>query len=99
MVADNQHIVGSAEPLSSKQTEVRLRELEEWGVDLSLAWASLQQSPQERLDHTLNILAFTQALRHAWQTQGFYKLPVVTQADDQVAATSYLDELIMGGNG
>ena len=49
MSGEDRHILGSAEPLSPEQTEVRLRELEAWGVDLSLVWASLQQSPAQRL--------------------------------------------------
>jgi hypothetical protein len=31
MSVEDRHIVGSAEPLSPEQTEVRLRELEAWG--------------------------------------------------------------------
>ena len=69
MSVEDRHIVGSAEPLSPEQTEVRLRELEAWGVDLSLVWASLQQSPTERLDHMRCMLAFTQDLQRAWKEQ------------------------------
>ena len=75
MSVEDRHIVGSAEPLSPEQTEVRLRELEAWGVDLSLVWASLQQSPTERLDRMLGVLAFTQELQCAWQEKRFYTLP------------------------
>ena len=75
MSVEDRHIVGSAEPLSPEQTEVRLRELEAWGVDLSLVWASLQQSPTERLDHMLGVLAFSQELQRAWQEKRFYALP------------------------
>ena len=75
MSVEDHHIVGSAEPLSPEQTEVRLRELEAWGVDLSLVWASLQQSPTERLDHMLGVLAFSQELQRAWQEKRFYALP------------------------
>ena len=75
MSVEDRHIVGSAEPLSPEQTEVRLRELEAWGVDLSLVWASLQQSPTERLDHMLGVLAFSRELQRAWQEKRFYTLP------------------------
>ena len=75
MSVEDRHIMGSAEPLSPEQTEVRLRELEAWGVDLSLVWASLQQSPTERLNHMLGVLAFSQELQRAWQEKRFYALP------------------------
>jgi hypothetical protein len=75
MSVEDRHIVGSAEPLSPEQTEVRLRELEAWGVDLSLVWASLQQSPPQRLDRMLGVLAFSQELQRAWQEKRFYNLP------------------------
>ena len=89
MIADNQHIVGSAEPLSPEQTEVRLRELEEWGVDLSLTWASLQQSPQQRLDHMLGVLAFTQELRRAWRANGFYSIVLAADIQSMTANGGY----------
>jgi hypothetical protein len=69
MSGEDRHILGSAEPLSPEQTEVRLRELEAWGVDLSLVWASLQQSPTERLNYMLGMLAFTQEMQRAWKEQ------------------------------
>jgi hypothetical protein len=75
MSVEDRHIIGSAEPLSPEQTEARLRELEAWGVDLSLVWASLQQSPTERLAHMLGVLAFSQELQRAWQEKRFYTLP------------------------
>ena len=75
MSGEDRHILGSAEPLSPEQTEVRLRELEAWGVDLSLVWASLQQSPAQRLACMLGVLAFTQELQRAWQEKRFYTLP------------------------
>jgi hypothetical protein len=75
MSVEGRHIVGSAEPLSPQETEARLRELEAWGVDLSLVWASLQQSPTERLEHMLGVLAFSQELQCAWQEKRFYTLP------------------------
>jgi hypothetical protein len=42
-------IVGSAEPLTRGQTLARLRELEAWGVDLSLVRANLQRTPEQRI--------------------------------------------------
>lgn len=68
-MADVNHIVGSAEPLTPEETEVRLRELEEWGVDLSLVWASLQKRPEERLEHMLGVLRFSQQFQRAWREQ------------------------------
>lgn len=41
----------------------RLRELEEWGVDLSLIDSSLARSPRERLDVMQDRLALIDALR------------------------------------
>lgn len=41
----------------------RLRELEEWGVDLSLIDSSLARSPRERLDIMQDRLALIDALR------------------------------------
>lgn len=76
MSVEDRHMVGSAEPLSPEQTSIRLRELEAWGVDLSLVYASLQESPAERLDHMLGVLAFTHDLREAWQRQYGSALPI-----------------------
>jgi hypothetical protein len=70
MSGEDRHILGSAEPLSPEQTEVRLRELEAWGIDLSLVWAGLQQSPTERLNHMLGMLAFTQEMQRVWSAYG-----------------------------
>jgi hypothetical protein len=69
MPVEDRHIMGSAEPLSPEQAEVRLRELEAWGVDLSLVRAGLQQSPTERRNHMLGMLAFTHGMRCAWKEQ------------------------------
>ena len=41
-------VPGSAEPLSPDETAERLRQLEAWGVDLSLIQASLERTPTER---------------------------------------------------
>ncbi|HWE64030.1 MAG TPA: hypothetical protein VHB98_20130 [Chloroflexota bacterium] len=42
-------MVGSAEPLNREQTVLRLRELEAWGVDLSLVRYNLQRTPEQRI--------------------------------------------------
>lgn len=69
MSVDESHIVGSAEPLTPEQTKARLRALEEWGVDPSLVWASLQQTPEQRLNHMLGVLALTRELQQAWRVR------------------------------
>jgi hypothetical protein len=81
MSLGEQHIVGSAEPLTPEQTRARLRELKEWGVDLSLVRESLQQTPQQRLDQILAVLALTLELKRAYQAQYGGGLPVQDQPD------------------
>ncbi len=49
MDMDEQHIVGSAEPLTPEQRAVRLQELKAWGIDLSLVQSNLRMTPTERL--------------------------------------------------
>jgi hypothetical protein len=87
MSVEDRPIVGSAEPLSPEQARMRLRELEAWGVDLSLVCASLQESPAERLDHMLGVLAFTHDLRRAWQRQYGTALPVAHPSQDEASQT------------
>lgn len=65
MESVEQHILGSAEPLTPVQREARLRELAEWGVDLSLSYAQLHKSPDERLDEWLAMYAFAQEATRA----------------------------------
>ncbi len=48
--ADGRRILGSAEPLTPEQRKVRLRELAEWGVDLSLSSVQIGKTPAERLE-------------------------------------------------
>jgi hypothetical protein len=52
--ADAVAVPGSAEPLSAEQTRIRLQELREWGVDLSLVQSSLSRTPTERLNDMLS---------------------------------------------
>jgi len=72
-------IVGSAEPLTPEQTEARIRELEEWGVDRSLTWANLQMTPTQRLVAMLRVLEFTNKLRRAWDEQRLVESTPITQ--------------------
>jgi hypothetical protein len=55
-MAENDHIVGSAEPLSPEETRKRLQEWAEWGVDLSLIENSLNHTPTERIQHMVGLL-------------------------------------------
>lgn len=67
MSVDNQHIVGSAERLSPAQRAARLRELQEWGVDLSLVGANLRLTPTQRIEEARSLLQFAEQMRHAWK--------------------------------
>lgn len=58
-------IVGSAEPLNREQTLVRLRELEAWGVDLSLIRANLQRTPEERIAQNEGMARLVRELQRA----------------------------------
>jgi hypothetical protein len=54
----------SAEPLPSREAIIaRLRELEAWGVDLSLVRASLDMTPTERLQQNEGIVKFARSVR------------------------------------
>ncbi len=63
---DDPHILGSAEPLSPEETEARLRELEAWGVDLTLVRAGLTRTPTERVVRMIELLDFVEALRQGY---------------------------------
>lgn len=63
---DDPHILGPAEPLSPDETEARLRELEAWGVDLTLARASLAWTPTEQVVRMIELLEFAEALRQGY---------------------------------
>ena len=67
MSVDGQQIMGSAEPLTPEQTKARLRELKEWGVDLSLVWANLELTPTQRIEAARSLLAFAEEMRRAWK--------------------------------
>ncbi len=60
-----QPIVGSAEPLNREQTLARLRELELWGVDLSLVRDNLRRTPTERIAQMYGVLKLATALQQA----------------------------------
>ena len=66
---NSQHIVGSAEPLTPEETRQRLRELEEWGVDLSLIRASLRRTPTERITRMIELLELVEELRRGYAAQ------------------------------
>ena len=66
---DAQHIVGSAEPLTPEETRIRLKELEAWGVDLSLISASLQRTPTERIEHMLGLLELIKELQLGYKNR------------------------------
>ena len=54
----------SADPLPTREAIIaRLRELEEWGVDLSLVRASLDMTPTERLQQNEGIVNFARSVR------------------------------------
>ena len=54
----------SGDPLPSREAILaRLRELEAWGVDLSLVRASLDLTPEQRFRQNASILRFARAAR------------------------------------
>jgi hypothetical protein len=61
-----QHIVGSAEPLSPEATQERLQELAAWGVDLSLVEASLRRTPTERAQRMVGLLRVIEELKRGY---------------------------------
>ncbi len=67
METDEQHIVGSAEPLTPEQRAVRLQELKAWGIDLSLVQRNLRLTPTERVREALNMLLFAEEMRRGMQ--------------------------------
>ena len=66
---DAQHIVGSAEPLTPEETHVRLKELEAWGVDLTLIRAGLQLTPTERIERMIGLLELTEELQRGYASK------------------------------
>ncbi len=79
METTKRRILGSAEPLTDAERAVRLRELADWGVDLSLIWAGLDKSPTQRLEEWVAFQAFAADLRHAMEA---------SQADPLAQASS-----------
>jgi hypothetical protein len=67
MSVDGRHIVGSAEPLAPAERANRIRELQDWGVDLSLVQANLELTPTQRIEAARGLLAFAEEMRRAWQ--------------------------------
>ena len=67
MSVNDQSIVGSSEPLKPEQRAMRIRELQDWGVDLSLVWRNLDLTPTQRIEETRSLLAFAEEMRRAWQ--------------------------------
>ena len=67
MSVEDRHIVGSAEPLSPAERAIRIRELQDWGVDLSLVRANLELTPTQRLEAARGLLAFAEEMCRAWQ--------------------------------
>jgi hypothetical protein len=61
-----EHLRGSAEPLSPEEIDIRLRELADWGVDLSLVQASLERTPTERLTRIIELLRFFEFMHEAY---------------------------------
>ncbi len=61
-----QHIVGSAEPLSPEETRERLQALAAWGVDLSLVEASLSRTPTERVQRMVGLLKVVEELKRGY---------------------------------
>lgn len=68
-------IVGSAEPLTREQALARLRELEAWGVDLSLVRANLQRTPEERIAQNEGMAHLVRELQRAMQRRQGRALP------------------------
>jgi hypothetical protein len=68
-------IVGSAEPLTREQTLARLRELEAWGVDLSLVRANLQRTPEQRIVQNESMACLVRELQRAMQRSRGRPLP------------------------
>jgi uncharacterized protein (UPF0128 family) len=67
MSVEDRHIMGSAEPLAPAERVIRIRELQDWGVDLSLVRANLELTPTERIEAARGLLALAEEMRRAWQ--------------------------------
>ncbi len=78
----------ATEAMSPEETEARLRELEEWGVDLSIVRTALARTPTERLQLLEDRLALIEEMRRAWQRQYPATRPYVDQAPPHLDRTS-----------
>jgi hypothetical protein len=67
MSVEDRHIVGSAEPLAPAERAIRIRQLQDWGVDLSLVRANLELTPTKRIEAARGLLALAEEMRRAWQ--------------------------------
>ena len=67
MSVEDRQIPGSAEPLAPAERAIRVRELQDWGVDLSLVRANLELTPTQRIEAARGLLAFAEEMRRAWQ--------------------------------
>jgi hypothetical protein len=74
-IQSTQPIVGSAEPLNREQTLARLRELESWGVDLSLVRDNLRRTPTERIAQMYGVLKLATALQQAVRARTAEPIP------------------------
>jgi hypothetical protein len=72
MSVGERHIVGSAEPLSPAERATRIRELQDWGIDLSLVRANLELTPTQRIEAARGLLALAEEMRRAWQKRESY---------------------------
>ncbi len=68
-MTDDQPEQHRSELLTREQRETRLRELEEWGVDLSLIRTALARTPTERIQLMEDRLALIKEMQRAWQEQ------------------------------
>ncbi len=68
-MAHDEFKLDGLKPLTRDQREARLRELEEWGVDLSLIQTALARTPTERILLMEDRLALMEEMRRAWQEQ------------------------------
>lgn len=68
-MADYQPESSGALILTPEQRETRLRELEEWGVDLSLIRTALARTPTERILLMQDRLALMEEMQRSWQKQ------------------------------
>ena len=61
--------VSSNETVSSIKNDKRLKDLEDWGVDLSLVWSTLQFTPTERVERMIGLLDLTEELQKGYNAR------------------------------